>query len=102
MYYWVRVATARKETIEPLVTKEIQEYSPSCDISTELLPEAEAIPQNTRNKEYSKDMAKLINWGWIYIRITDAFRYNTISDYNIKPFIYINRILDILTAHVFL
>jgi hypothetical protein len=102
MYYWVRVATTRKDVIEPLAAKEIQAYLPSCDISSELLPEAEAIPENIRDKAYSKDMAKIINWSRIYIRITNAFRDNIILDFNVKPFIYINRILDILTAHVFL
>ncbi|MCR4435451.1 MAG: DUF6431 domain-containing protein [Eubacteriales bacterium] len=102
MYYWVRVVTTKKAVIEPLITKEIQEYSPSCDISSELLPEAEAIPSWIRNKEYSKDVTKIINWSRIYIRTTAAFRDNKISDLNIRPFIYINRILDILTAHVFL
>jgi len=102
MYYWVRVVTTKKAVIEPLITKEIQEYSPSCDISSELLPEAEAIPSGTRNKEYSKDVTKIINWSRIYIRITAKFRDNKISDLDIRPFIYINRILDILTAHVFL
>lgn len=67
MYYWVRVVTLKKAIIEPLITKEIQGYSPSCDITTELLPEAEAIPPGTRNKEYSKDMTKIINWSRIYI-----------------------------------
>ena len=102
MYYWVRVATAKKVVIEPLITKEIQEYSTSCDISSELFPEAETIPSEIRNKEYSKDATKIINWSPIYIRITDVFRDNKISDIDIRPFIYINRILDILTAHVFL
>lgn len=102
MYYWVRTATAMKDTIEPLVATEIQAYLPSCDVSTELLPAAEAIPKNTRDKAYSKCMAKIINWGRIYIRITDAYRDNPISDYDLRPFIYINRILDILTAHAFL
>lgn len=102
MYYWVRVVTAKKTAIEPLITKGIQEYLPSCDISSELLPEAEAIPPGIRNKKYSKDMTKIINWSWIYIRITAAFRDNKISGLEIRPFIYINRILDVLTAHVFL
>jgi hypothetical protein len=102
MYYWVRVATTRKSVIEPLITKGIQEYLPSCDITSELLPEAECIGENTRDKEYSKDMAKIMNWSRIYIRITIAFRDNTITDFHVKPFIYINRILDILIAHVFL
>jgi len=102
MYYWVRVVTTKKTAIEPLITKGIQEYLPSCDISSELLPEAETIPSGIRNKEYSKDMTKIINWLRIYIRITAAFRDNKISVLDIRPFIYINRILDILTAHVFL
>lgn len=102
MYYWVRVITTKKVVIEPLITKGIQEYLPSCDISSELLPEAEAIPSGIRNKEYSKDMTKIINWGRIYMRITAAFRDNKISEFDIKPFVYIHRILDMLTAHVFL
>ena len=102
MYYWVRVVLMKKAVIEPLIVKEIQEYSPSCDVSSELLPEAETIPSGIRNKEYSKDMTKIINWSRIYIRITAAFRDNKISDLDIRPFIYINRILDILTAHMFL
>lgn len=102
MYYWVRVVTTKKAVIEPLITKEIQEYSPSCDICSELLPEAEAVPPGVRNKEYSKDMTGIINWSRIYIRITDAFRDDKISGLDTRPFIYINRILDILTAHVFL
>jgi hypothetical protein len=102
MYYWVRVATTRKDVIEPLITKEIQEYLPSCDISSELLPEAEATPLGTREKSYSKDMIRIINWSRIYIGISDPFRDNIISDFGTKPFIYINRILDILTAHMFL
>lgn len=102
MYYWVRVVTTKKVAIEPLIIKEIQEYLPSCDISSELLPEAETIPSGIRNKEYSKDMTKIINWSRIYIRITAAFRDKKISDFDIKSFAYINRILDILTAHVFL
>jgi hypothetical protein len=102
MYYWVCVATARKTVIEPLVTKEIQAYLPSCDVSSELLPEAETTPPGIREKAYSKDMTKIANWCRIYIRITDPFRDKTISDFNAKPFIYTNRILDILTAHVFL
>lgn len=102
MYYWVRVVTAKKAAIEPLITKGIQEYLPSCDISSELLPEAETIPAGTRNKEYSKDMTKIINWSRIYKRIIAAFRDNKISGLEIRPFIYINRILDVLTAHVFL
>lgn len=102
MYYWVRILAAKKQIIESLLTKEIQEYQPSCDISSELLPEAEVIPNTTREKHYSKDTMKLINWGKIYIRITSIFRSNSISDYHINPFGYINRILDILTAHTFL
>lgn len=102
MYYWVRVITEKKTTVEPLITKEIQEYAPSCDISSNLLPEAETIPSGTRDKEYSRNMAKVINWGRIYIRITNAFRDVKIPDIDIRPFIYINRILDILTAHKFL
>lgn len=102
MYYRVRVVTTKKAVIEPLITKEIQEYSPSCDISTELLPEAEAIASGTRNKGYSKDVTKIINWSRIYIRITTKFRDNKISDLDIRPSAYINKILDILTSHVFL
>lgn len=102
MYYWVRVVTAKKTAIEPLIIKGIQEYLPSCDISSELLPEAETIPSEIRKKEYSKDMTEIINWSRIYIRITYTFRSKKISDINVRPFIYINRILDILTAHVFL
>ncbi|MCX7842998.1 MAG: DUF6431 domain-containing protein [Clostridia bacterium] len=102
MYYWVRVITEKKAVIEPLIIKEIQEYLPSCDISSELLPEAETIPPETRSKEYSKDMTKIISWSRIYIRITAAFRDNKISGLEISPFIYINRIMDILTAHEFL
>jgi len=102
MYYWVRVITTKKTAMEPLITKEIQEYLPSCDISFELLPEAEAVPSGIRNKGYSKDMTGIINWSRIYIRVTAAFRDNKISDVDIRPFVYINRILDILTAHVFL
>ena len=102
MYYWVRVVAIKKDTIEPLITKEIQAYLPSCDISSELLPEAEAASPGSREKAYSKDMTKIINWSRIYIRITGPFRDNKISDFDTRPFIYINRILDILTAHVFL
>ncbi len=102
MYYWVRVVTERKTAIEPSITKGIQEYLPSCDISSELLPEAEAIPSGIRNKEYSKDMTRIINWSRIYQRITATFRDNKMPDLDIIPFICINRILDILTAHVFL
>ena len=29
MYYWIRVATTRKDVTEPFITKEIQEYLPS-------------------------------------------------------------------------
>lgn len=102
MYYWVRVITQKKQIIEPLITKEIQAYLPSCDISSELLPEALATSPRTREKAYSGDMIKIINWSRIYIRITGPFRDNKISDFDTRPFIYINRILDILTAHVFL
>lgn len=102
MYYWARVVAQKKHTIEPLITKEIQAHIPSCDISSELLPEALATPSGTREKAYSKDMTKIINWSRIYIRITGPFRDNKISDFDTMPFIYINRILDILTAHVFL
>jgi hypothetical protein len=102
MYYWVCVAVPRKNIIEPLVTKGIQEYLPSCDITSELLPEVENIPDETRKKPYSKDMSKLISWGRIYIRVTASFRDRNIIGYDYNPFIYINRILDILTAHVFL
>lgn len=102
MYYWVRIITKKRVAIEPLIAKEIQEYLPSCDISSELLPEAEAISSDIRNKEYSKDMVKIINWSRIYVRITNSFRENKISDINTRPFIYANKILDILTAHMFL
>ena len=101
MYYWVRIAAEKKQFVEPLLAKEIQEYLPSCDISSELLPEAEAIPRNTRDKYYSKNTAQLINWGRIYIRVTAIFRDVDILNYDSNPFIYINRILDILTAHTF-
>ena len=51
MYYWVRVATAKKAVIEPPMAKGIQEYLPSCDISSELLPEAETVPPGIRDKD---------------------------------------------------
>lgn len=102
MYYWVRIAAAKEQSIEPLLAKEIQEYLPSCDISSELLPEAETIPQSTRDKYYSRDTVRLINWGRIYIRVTAIFRDVSILNYDSNPFSYINRILDILTAHTFL
>ncbi len=102
MYYWVRVFTVKRTIIEPLIIKEIQEYLPSCDISSELLQEAETTPPGTREKSYSKNMIRIINWSRIYVRITNPFRDNTILDFGTKPFIYVNRILDILTAYEFL
>lgn len=102
MYYWVRVATKKKDSIEPLITKEIQTYLPSCDIISELLPEAESIPRGIRDKAYAKDITKIIKWSRIYIRITGTFRENKMLEYSNKPFIYTNRILDILNAHAFL
>lgn len=102
MYYWVCIITERKIVSEPLITKEINEYKPSCDITYDLLPETEVSSKIIRNKEYSRNLYSIIAWSWIYIRITAPFREKPISDFNTNPFIYINRILDILTAHVFL
>jgi len=83
MYYWVRVVTTKKAVIAKLITKEIQEYLPSCDISSELLPEAETIPSGIRKKEYSKDMTKINNWSRIYLRITTPFRDNKITELDV-------------------
>jgi hypothetical protein len=102
MYYWVRVAAVKKNIVEPLITGEIQNYLPSCDICSELLPEANELPAGIREKEYSKDFFKLLNWGRIYIRVTAVLRNIQINEYNLYPYIYTNRILDILTAHTFL
>lgn len=102
MYYWVRIITKRKIVSEPLIVKAINEYKPSCDITYELLPEVEELSKKTRDKEYARNLNKIITWSWIYIRISASFREKPISDFSTYPFIYINRILDILTAHVFL
>jgi hypothetical protein len=102
MYYWVRIAAVKKGSAEAMIMKEIQAYLPSCDICSELLPEACEIPAGTRGKEYSKDLSKLLNWGRIYIRVTAALRDVQINEYNLRPYIYMNKILDILTAHTFL
>jgi len=102
MYYWVRAAADKNNLIEPILAKGMQEYLPSCDISSELLPEVLDLPTNTRDKSYSKTTAKLINWGRIYIKKTAEFMKTNITDYDSSPFKYINRILDTLTAHTFL
>ena len=102
MYYWIRVVTKKREAMETLIVKEIQAYLPSCDITGNLLPEASNIPAETRRKGYSFDMVKLLNWGRVYIKFTSDLRHRPVTDYNNRPFIYINKILDLLNSHVFL
>jgi hypothetical protein len=98
MYYWVRIIMVKKNMLEPELVKEIQDTIPEADITEKYLEQASEIPKNTRNKPYSHDMVKLFNWGRIYLQISDINAEN----FSKNPYIFINRIMDILRPKVFL
>ena len=103
MYYWVKVIMAKRKSIIAEIVSGIQELLPSEDINDRFLSEASVIPAYSRNKEYTRELYKIINWRMIYTRELQNKTQITLVMYTQNnPFININQILDILTAHVFL
>lgn len=102
MYYWVRVVTVKKETVEPLVASGIQEYIPACDIAGSFFQEVLNIPSSTRDKQYSKDTIIIVNWVTLYLDIISRYTGQTTPECNTSPYIYMNRILETLKSSIFL
>ena len=102
MYYWVRIIEVKKTQVEHLLLAELQMLLPHEDISNSLAVEAMAIPENTRNKSYSHNTAVLFRWTGIYIRALDKKSNISVAGIITFPYIYLNRILDILRAFAFL
>lgn len=102
MYYWVRVADVKKTEVEPLLLADLQMLLPQEDLSGDLATEAMTVPSNVRDKIYSHNTVILFQWGGIYTRALGSQCNIPITGMNTSPYLYLNRILDMLMSHVFL
>lgn len=102
MYYWIRVVEAKKQKAEPLLLADLQQILPPKDNMEELTQEAQTIPPNVRDKEYSRKTVVLLQWTSLYARILGSWLHSPATDIATLPYRYLNRILDMLKSNIFL
>ncbi|MDD2235379.1 MAG: DUF6431 domain-containing protein [Desulfitobacteriaceae bacterium] len=102
MYYWVRVVEVKKQKVEPLLLADLQQMVPPKDLVDDLAKEAQTVPSNVRDKEYSRKTVTLLQWTKLYTRALNAWVASPAADIATWPYRYLNRILDLLKSHIFL
>jgi len=102
MYYWVRIVESKQQTVEPLLLADLQQMLPQNDLVGDLAKEAQTVPANVRDKEYSRKTVVLLQWTSIYTRALGALVPSPAADIATCPYRYLNRILDLLKSHIFL
>lgn len=102
MYYWVRIVEKKKQKVEPLLLADLQQLLPQKEITEELAQEAQTVPPAVRDKEYSRKTVALFQWTSLYARALAPWVRFPATGIATSPYLYLNRILDLLRSHTFL